>query len=276
MWSFHDLVFHSKSRQGRSDDLFGAHLLHSDQMAPPPAVDERPGLAITPLVVPDFATVQETDMTLTTAIESRQSVRDYATDPITVDELGELLYRSARLRKLVPLASVGGMVGGDHPYPTGGLAGDLEIYVTAARCAGLEPGSYHYNARAHHLERVNTIDAAEPLLTSARISSGLELEPQVLLTITSRFTRLSWKYESIAYALTLKHVGVMMQTIYLVATSMGLGPCALGSGNADDAARIFGLDWTNESSVGEMLVGRPAHTVVRRTSFDDMTSSHHE
>ena len=68
----------------------------------------------------------------------------------------------------------------------------------------------------------------------------------------------AWKYSSIAYAATLKHVGVLYQTLYLVSTAMGLAPCGLGSGNADVAARAFGLDWAAESSVGEFLIGTPA------------------
>jgi hypothetical protein len=38
MWNFHDLVFHARSRPGRSDDLFGAHFLHRDRFDALPAV----------------------------------------------------------------------------------------------------------------------------------------------------------------------------------------------------------------------------------------------
>ena len=51
---------------------------------------------------------------------------------------------------------------------------------------------------------------------------------QVLLILAARFPRLAWKYESIAYALTLKHVWVVFQTMYLAATAMGLAPRAIG------------------------------------------------
>ena len=39
------------------------------------------------------------------------------------------------------------------------------------------------------------------------------------------------EYSSIAYALILKDVGVLLQTLYLMATDMGLGGCAIGTGN---------------------------------------------
>jgi SagB-type dehydrogenase family enzyme len=83
--------------------------------------------------------------------------------------------------------------------------------------------------------------------------------PQVLLTIAARFSRVAWKYESIAYALILKNLGVLYQTMYLVAESMGLAACALGGGNADLFAAAAGVDYYAESSVGELVLGsRPA------------------
>ena len=60
---------------------------------------------------------------------------------------------------------------------------------------------------------------------------------QVLIIIAARFRRIAWKYASIAYALTLKHVGVLTQTMYLVATAMDLAPCGVGVGDSDLFAR---------------------------------------
>ena len=67
--------------------------------------------------------------------------------------------------------------------------------------------------------------------------------PQILITIAARFGRVSWKYSSLAYALILKDVGVLTQTLYLMATDMGLGGCAIGSSQyrsvrEDDRDRI--------------------------------------
>ena len=96
------------------------------------------------------------------------------------------------------------------------------------------------------------------LLRDAAESTGtLEDGLQVLLILAARFARVAWKYESIAYALTLKHVGVLYQTMYLTATAMGLAPCAIGGGDADLFARAAGTDYYGETSVGEFLLGNP-------------------
>jgi SagB-type dehydrogenase family enzyme len=62
-----------------------------------------------------------------------------------------------------------------------------------------------------------------------------------------------------AYAVILKHVGVVFQTMYLVATAMGLSPCGVGGGDSDLFARAAGADYYAETSVGEFLLGsKPA------------------
>jgi SagB-type dehydrogenase family enzyme len=93
------------------------------------------------------------------------------------------------------------------------------------------------------------------LRDAAQSTAVAEDNVQVLLILAARFPRVAWKYESIAYALTLKHVGVVFQTMYLAATAMGLGPCAVGCGDADLFARAAGTDYCAETSVGEFLLG---------------------
>jgi len=143
-----------------------------------------------------------------------------------------------------------------RPYPSGGAAYDIELYISINRCDGLEPGLYHYDPLVHQLERLSDLTPqVHALLRAARWSTGLSDEPPILITLASRFQRLSWKYQSIAYAIVLKNTGVLYQTMYLVATAMGLAPCGLGYGNADLFAEAAGLDYYAETSVGEFMLG---------------------
>ena len=72
--------------------------------------------------------------------------------------------------------------------------------------------------------------------------------------MTARFRRTAGSYRGTAYSALLKEVGALQQTLYLVATAMGLGPCALAFGDTETAARAFGLDWLAEPGVGEFVV----------------------
>jgi hypothetical protein len=55
--------------------------------------------------------------------------------------------------------------------------------------------------------------------------------------------------------LILKHVGVLYQTMYCVATAMNLAPCALGGGDSLAFTEATGRDPLEEPCVGEFLLG---------------------
>ncbi|MFD6888626.1 SagB family peptide dehydrogenase [Streptomyces sp. NPDC059957] len=259
-WDFHDLLFHSRVRSGRYDDVFGAVYPYRGEIDPQPAVKPVPEGRVTPLHRPDRAEIARRDPSLTEAIETRRSIRGYGDGEMTAEQLGEFLYRVQRVR-----AHYTPGPGGDRdevisrPYPSGGQGYELELYVTVRRCAGLAPGSYYYDPVAHTLVLVNAAEAdRESLFLVASRATGMEARPDVLITMTARFQRMSWKYRGIAYATTLRHTGVLYQTMYLVATAMGLAPCGLGNGDADMSARVLGLDYLRESSVGDFLLGSRA------------------
>jgi SagB-type dehydrogenase family enzyme len=77
----------------------------------------------------------------------------------------------------------------------------------------------------------------------------------VALLVTARFGRVMWKYSTMGYALVLKHVGVLYQVMYSVATAMGLAATGLGGGDSDAFAVASGVPWEVESTVGEFLLG---------------------
>ena len=58
-----------------------------------------------------------------------------------------------------------------------------------------------------------------------------------------------------AYALVLKNVGVLYQTMYLTASAMGLAACGIGGGHSDLFGSAASLNYFAESSVGEFAIG---------------------
>lgn len=261
LWDFHDLLMHSRTRSGRFDAPLGALSLHRDSLDPLPAepVREKAGdVEEIPLSRPDLNSLANRGMPLQHLIETRRSIRDYAEDPMDVEQLSGLLYRSCRIRAAFhPPVGSGLESKISRPYPSGGGLYEHEFYVTVRRCTGLTPGVYRYDGRAHALHRLAATEAdTAEMMNVASAAMGSTALPDVLITVTSRFQRMSWRYSSIAYANTLRNTGAIYQTLYLVAASLGLAPCALGNGDADLAARVFGLDYLQESSVGDFALGR--------------------
>src|SRR5262249_41271325 len=143
--------------------------------------------------------------------EQRRSAREFdAERPITDRQLGEFLFRVARVKDCwqAEVVTSHGPVRMDfasRPYPAGGCLYELEFYVAVNACENLAPGLYHYNAARHRLTRLCGRSAeVVGLLRDASESTGVpEGDLQVLLILAARFPRVAWKYESIAYALTL-------------------------------------------------------------------------
>jgi SagB-type dehydrogenase family enzyme len=136
----------------------------------------------------------------------------------------------------------------------------MELYLTIEQCQGLAAGFYWYNPLEHTLSLLHEPNhETRQLLFDANLAMGGPDRPQVLITLAARFQRVSWKYQSLAYSLILKDVGVIYATMYLVATAMHLAPCALGAGDSDLFPRLSGTDYLAETSVGEFMLGsRPA------------------
>lgn len=262
-WSPADLTFHTRSTVGRHDEDFGV-TYPTGQTAPAEPVIKPRQAEHLDLYRPRWQDLCRKDPPLTVAMEGRRSLRSYGTEAIGIAELGELLYRTARVRSLIP---VGGYQLSDRPYPSGGACYELELYITVQNCAGLAPGVYHYDPLGHRLEPLGTErKAMDELLGCAKVAAAMDDPPPLLISMTARFHRLSWKYEGLAYRLALQHVGVLTQSLYLICTAMRLAPCALGSVNIEVAARAFGTDWRTEPCVGQFIVGRePGDIPLRGT-----------
>jgi SagB-type dehydrogenase family enzyme len=253
-WSPADLWLHATSRGTRSDAGYGGSYPLAGRFPPLPAVPARRSGQRIELPHPDLEVTAKADPSFTQVLEDRRSVRSHdAASPITLAQLGELLYRSARVRRVFEGE---GQELADRPYPCGGAVHELEIYPLITDCAGAPAGLWHYAAADHALEHVaDPGPAAAALVAGARAASLMQADPQVTLIISARFGRVMWKYQAIAYSLVLKHVGVLYQTIYLVATAMGLAVCGLGGGDAADFAAASCLPYFEEGSVGELVVG---------------------
>jgi SagB-type dehydrogenase family enzyme len=262
LWDFHDLLFHTHSTEGRQANPLGGLYPYAGLIPPLPAVRPRwPGKKIDLSQLLDAP--RETPSPFVKLLHERQSIRDFDDrQPITFAELARFLDSTARVRAKwqdsADLDHGGPMIEyAARPYPAGGGAYELELYLAVANCEGLARGLYHYDADGHALAPI-AVHAPEfdALLAGAKFAMDAVASPQILIIIAARFGRVSWKYSSVAYSLILRDVGVLLQTLYLMAADMGLGGCAIGTSNIDLFEKMTGIDFHVEGPVGQFALGR--------------------
>jgi SagB-type dehydrogenase family enzyme len=266
LWDFHDLLFHTHSTEGRQANPLGGLYPYASEMPPPAAVRSPwPGQKIelpreqaeSPTAHPDAVSP------FTRLMHARHSTRGFDDgNPITLAELAQFLDSTVRIRSKWQTTIDQGDDGPvidytSRPYPAAGSSYELELYLTVNNCAGLKRGFYHYDADLHALVPIDVRPHdIELQLSSAEFAMDAPGLPQILITMAARFDRISWKYSSIAYSLILKDVGVLLQTLYLMATDLGLGGCAIGSNNIDLFAKMTGIEFHVEGPVGQFALGR--------------------
>ena len=257
LWDFHDLLFHARSTEGRQANPLGGLYPHTGLIAPLPAVRPAwPGKTV------KLSDVDRKPSPFEQLLRDRHSTRDFDDQmPVTLAELSAFLNGVARVRSKWSSQLEFADAGPDieytgRSYPGAGSAYELELYLAVANCDGVPPGFYHYDADAHAL---TAIDAHPQRFEAMLQSAGFAMDappPPIVITIAARFGRISWKYSAIAYALILKDVGVLTQTLYLMATDIGLAGCAIGTTNIDLFAKMTGLDFHIEGPVGQFALGR--------------------
>ena len=260
LWDFHDLVFHTRSTEGRHTNPVGSTFAYAGVVSPLPAVrppwpgkKDRPSRIVSPR-----SRSRPSQCCCANVIRSGISMtRIRSRSP---SSRSSSITRPGYCRNGTSDAnSQGGpaIAYSARPYPSAGSAYELELYLAVSNCEGLARGFYHYDAGGHALVAIDaSAQQVQALSAAAEFAMDASGPPQVLITIAARFGRISWKYSSIAYSLILKDVGCMIQTFYLTATDMGLGGCAIGTGNIDLFAKMTGLEFHVEGPVGQFALGR--------------------
>ena len=262
LWDFHDLLFHTRSTEGRHANPLGGVYPYAGRHpaaaggAAALARKENRSAQVLGRACADNLAGRKAPARTSFDARLRRPAADHARRAFAVSRR----HRAGPVEMEQPARSWRRRSDGRlrrAAVSVGGSAYELELYLAVANCEGLARGFYHYDADRHALVPIGArTHELEALLAAAEFAMGAPAAPQILITIAARFGRVSWKYSSIAYALILKDVGVLIQTLYLMATDMGLGGCAIGTTNIDLFAKMTGIEFHVEGPVGQFALGR--------------------
>jgi len=185
-------------------------------------------------------------LSLEEAVEARRSVRNFSGDPLSSEELSRLLHAAQSITE---------HRWGFRAAPSAGALYPIELYAVVHDVAGLESGIYHYAVQEHGLELLRTGDFRSAMVR-AGVGQAFLGQAGVCFVLSAIFQRTRWKYRERAYRYVLLEAGHIGQNLYLAATSMGLGACAVGAFFDDDLNSLMGLDGREEAVVYLLAAGR--------------------
>lgn len=165
--------------------------------------------------------------------------------PVTFAELGDLLGHALGLR-----------AGERRRYPSGGGLYPIETYLFIKTLTDLTPGVYHYQPRAHALERLWHLPYEEGSRWHT-VPHPFIIEAPILMIFTSVWERSSVKYGDFAFELALLEAGHMSQNILLVATALGLSSCTFAAFDDAVITEVLDLDPSREQPIITIALAGP-------------------
>ncbi len=179
------------------------------------------GLESIPLPTPRAAGA----LSVEEALRARRSVRHYAEGPLTLAELGQLLWAAQ------------GITGprGERTAPSAGALYPLEVYLAASRVEDLPAGVYSYRPRAHALAAVARDDRRLALYHAALEQEAVR-EASAIIVLAAVFRRTTVKYGERGIGYVHAEAGAAAQNVYLQAEALHLGTVYIGAFR-DDAVR---------------------------------------
>ncbi|MBR2592661.1 MAG: SagB/ThcOx family dehydrogenase [Oscillospiraceae bacterium] len=185
-----------------------------------------------------------------TIVNERKSHRVYTNESISLMQLSYLLWctqgvKSVRGKAYATIRTV----------PSGGARHPFECYMAVRKVDGLVPGLYHYLPMSHEIEFLGGMEDLESFITESLCGQSWAEKASVVFYYSCVFYRAEWRYGVVAHAPVLMDSGHVTQNLYLAATSIGLGGCAIAAVEPEIADRAFTLDGVEETVFYAMPVG---------------------
>jgi putative peptide maturation dehydrogenase len=235
-----------------------------DRFGPPPAAFSS---AAAPLAVHELPLVERKGELYDVLLRRRTTRSFDCSVPLAQWQLAVALRYVFGYHGYVPL--LGQVTTLKRTSPSAGGFHAVEAYPLIVAVDGLDPGLYHYNAAEHALELLAPLGADEARAAATAFVCGQTYfgDAHVLLVLTARFERAFWKYRNHQKALAalMMDAAHLSQTLYLVATELGLGAFVTAAVNNVDIEERLGIDGYREGVLAVCGFGAPAAT---RSPFD--------
>jgi SagB-type dehydrogenase family enzyme len=176
-------------------------------------------------------------MSLAEALQVRRTVRRFASRPLDLAQVSQLLWAADGTTDPRGLRT----------SPSAGATYPLDLYLVVGErgVKDLPAGIYHYQALAHTLAPVAPGDVRAAVARASLHQSWMAAAP-VLVVITGEYRRCAARYGERAVRYTHMESGNVSQNLFLAAEALGLGAGIVGAFEDQALARAAQLPPAHE------------------------------
>ena len=237
-------------------------LLHTRQPRPPAPAVERPAAQAPVILLP--LPRPKSGVVLEEALLNRRSVREWAPEPLELEDLALLLWAAQGVTEFTGWYR--------RTAPSAGATYPLEVYVVVGEkgvrngTSYLEAGVYKYNPLRHSLTLAVKGDRRRELWEAALRQDWVRDAPASIV-ICAVYERTTRRYGERGYRYVHMEAGHAGQNIYLQAAALGLGTVAVGAFDDEAIAEIIGAQ-PGETPLYIFPVGVPRERY--RIAFEEL------
>jgi SagB-type dehydrogenase family enzyme len=174
--------------------------------------------------------VYDSETSLEEALLARRSVRDFNEEPVTLQQLSQLLWAGQGITD----------PSGKRTAPSAGALYPLKLYVVAGNVEDLAAGIYEYEPETHTL--VKTMDGDQrSSLAQAALGQTCVQQGAIDIVITAIYEITTVKYGERGIRYVHMEAGHAAQNICLEAVALGLGAVTVGAFDDDGVQQVLEL-----------------------------------
>ena len=173
---------------------------------------------------------QDGEVSIEEALLKRRSIRQYTGEPLTLQEVSQLLWAGQGITDPRGLRTA----------PSAGALYPLEIYVVVGDVENLAGGVYRYEPVEHELVKILEGDKRTDLATAALGQSSVS-DAAIDIVVTAVYERTTVKYGERGIRYVHIEVGHAAQNMCLQATAMDLGIVTVGAFDDQQVKEVLNL-----------------------------------
>ncbi len=168
------------------------------------------------------AGVETSTVSLEACLKGRRSTRNYSGEPVTLQEVAQLLWAAQGVTGL----------GGLRTAPSPGAIYPMRLYVAAANVTSLRAGVYRFDADRNVLQNVCRGDKRAKMMLAA-MGQECVYECALAVLVAANYGRMRREFGEQSTRLALLEAGHIAQNFLLEAMALGLGAIGLGRLDSD-------------------------------------------